>query len=376
MPENINEINLTTLKEIYPVVVEDQFFRNAPFLAYLRDHCLVPFGGGEVMQNTFIYGPMKAGSYARGANFNIVKPQTLAGTFFDPRYYYSNVTEYQEDIQVVNKGPNAVFSLIDIDLRNAMNSISAVIAVRLARHGQAAGTGIVGSSPNDLNGWIEAINDGLTPGWEGSYFTSYGTQARNGAVGSALNSIPYWGGDQSGNPGTVTYNIMEEAYQDATIGNEEPNLGVGNKAIISYMKERLQVQQRFQQERDPVWGVSGFRFNSAMILKDDYFPSLKYGVNDPNLGNYLTGSFTSPNVALPSLSNMPQNTSLTVGEVFAWYNTKKFLFRIADDPEFGFGFSGFKPAQDSTRVAGQIKAMVNLQCLAPRLQKQLFGFNG
>ncbi len=375
MADNVNELNITTLKEIYPRVVQDNFFRNAPFLAYLRDHCLVPFGGGEVMQNTFIYGPMKGGSYPKGGNFNIVKPQTLAGTFFDPRYFYTNVTEYQEDIQVVNKGPLAVFSLIDIDLRNAMNTLSAIIAVALNRHGQATATGITGNRPNDINGWIEAVNDGVAPGWEGSYFTSYGTQTRNGTVGSTLNSIPYWCGDAAGNPGMITYNILEETYQDATVGDEEPDLGVCNKAAITYIKSRLQVQQRFAQEKDPIYGVTGMRFNSAMILRDEYFPSLRYGQNDPVLGNWLTAAFTTPNVAMPANSNLPQNTTVAPAEVFAWLTTKKWLFRVADDPEFGFGFSGFKPAQDSTRVAGQIKAMVNLQGLAPRQQKQLYGFN-
>lgn len=375
MSDNTNEISLTTLKEIFPKVVEDNFFRNAPFLAYMRDHCLVPFGGGEVMQNTFMYRSMIGGFYARGDNFNLTKPQTLAGTFFDPKFVYVNVTEHQEDVQVVNKGPLAVYSLIDLDMRNAMNTISAICAIAMANHGQPTGTGIVGSRPKAINGWIEAINDGITPGWDGSYFTSYGTQTRNGTVGSTLNSVPYWCGTQAGATGLITYPILEEAYQDASIGNENPDLIVANKAAYAYMKERIQVQQRFAQEKDPIWGVMGFRFNDAMVLKDDYFPSKKYGETDSILGNWLTATYTSPGTT-GTTSNMPISTVLTVGEVIGMFNTKKWLVRITDDEEFGFGFSGFKPAQDNTRVAGQIKAMLNLQCKAPRLQKQLFGIGG
>lgn len=371
-----DELNLTTLKEIYPRVIEDQFFLDTPFQAYLRAHAMVPFGGGAFMQNTFLYAPMIGGSYAKGDNFNITKRQTLAGTQFDPKYYEVSIPEYLEDIEVQNKGPLAVFSLIDVDLRNAMQTISAIIAIDLSLHGQATGTNITGNRPTALNGWIECINDGVVPGWDGSIFTAYGTQNRNANVSSALNSVPYWAGNQDGTTAPITYNTLIETYMDASIGRETPNLGVSNKAAFAYVLERMQVQQRFTQERDPVFGVTGFKFMDAMFLKDDYFPSLKYGKNDADLGNYLTGTFTSPNVALPSQSNMPQNTSLTVGEVLCWFNTRKWLFRISNSKVFGFGFSGFVPAQDNTRVVGQIKAAINLEGLAPRLQKQIFGIGG
>lgn len=371
----LDEINLTTHKEIYPTVIEDNFFLDTPFEAYLRARSLVPFGGGAFMQNTSLYAPMIGGSYARGANFNITKRQTLAGTVFDPKYYEVSVPEYKEDIQVLNKGPLSVFSLIDTDLRNAMNTISAIIAVALSLHGQASSASIVGNRPNDINGWIEAMSDGVTPGWDGSFFTSYGTAPRNGVVKSALNSVPQWLGDALGNAGPVTYQQLEEMYQTASIGRQEPDLICGNKAVYAYIKERLQPQQRFAQERDPYWGVNGMRMNSAMILKDDYFPSLKYGVNDPDLGNYLTGTYTSPGT-VGAGSGMPTAVTIHVGEVLAMFNTRKFLFRVSDDAEYGFGWSGFVPAQDNTRVVGQVKAAVNLQCTAPRLNIYGFGING
>jgi hypothetical protein len=372
----LNEINLTTNKVIYPVAVEDNLFLDTPFQAYLRAKCLRPFTGGANSQNVFLVAPMIGGAYPRGGSFNVQKRQTIAGTVFDMRFYEVAIPEFLEDLEVYNKGPAAVFKLVDIDLRNAMQTISTQIAIDLALHGRASGTGITDNRPDNLNGWIEAINDGITPGWNGDYFTSYGTQVRNGFVGNTLNSVPFWNGDSAGNSQPITYNVLEETYQDACPSSRVcPNLGVGNKAVIAYVKELMQVQQRFAQERDPVFGASGFKFNDAMILTDQYFPSLKYGQNDPDLGNWLTSSFTSP-ATVGATSNMPTNTSCTVGEVFAWFNTSKWKFRISDSRQFGFGFSGFIPAQDNTRVVGHVKAAVNLECLAPRTNKQLFGISG
>lgn len=368
----LDPVNVTTHKEIWDKVIEDNFFLDTPFHAYLRDHCLASFTGGAFMQNNFIYRPLIGGAYARGDNFNITKQQTLSATIFDPKYYEVSVPEFLEDLEVLNKGGLAVASLVEIDLKNAMNTMNAILAVAEARHGQPAGGGIVGNRPKHMNGWIEAINNGVDPGWEGSIFTSYGTQLRNGAVGSALNGNIFWAGDANGNTGQLTYSKMEEFYQTCSIGREEPDLICGNKAAYAYMKERLEARQRFMQEADPYWGVRSFRFNNAMVLKDDYSPSLKYGQNDPDIGNWLTSTIAigaNPTAA----SNLPANTTVTVGEVLVFLNTKKVLLRVADSREFGFGFSGFLRAQDNTRVVGQEKAALNLQFLSCRLHGQMYG---
>lgn len=375
MDPNVNELNAVTLFEIYPRQVEDEFFLSAPLLAYFRDHCLVPFTGGSFMQAPFRYAPLIGGFYAPGSAFNLTKRTTIAALQFDTRYLYVSIPEYKEEIMVENKGEHAVVSLLEADMENGVDTANGITAVALAQSGQ-------GARSLAINGWAEVINDGITPSWDGNVYSTYGQQARNGAVGSTLNSVPVFCGTATGAAGVIQYSTLEEGYQDATIGRKEPNLGVGNKAVIAYIKEKLVVQQRFAQERDPVWGVMGFRFNNAMILKDDYFPSLKYGQNDPILGSWLTGTFSSPGTTANggtanANSNLPvSGTPVTVGEVFAFFNTFDFLFRVTDSEEFGYGFSGFVPEQASTKVVGQIKAMVNLECVSPRTQKQFYGIGG
>ncbi len=311
------------------------------------------------MQNTFLYGSLIGGAYAKGgANFNLTKPQILSATLFDPKYYEVNISEYLEDIDVINKGELAVFSLVDLDMKAAVNTLSTIIALDLQQNGQS-------SRVLNINGWTEAYNDGVNYDWQGNIWTSYGTQARNGAVGTALNSTPFWFGTLLGASGPITYAGVEEMYQSYCRGQKEPDLMTGNKAVFAYVKERMQVQQRFAQERDPYWGVTGFRFNNAIFLKDDYFPSLKYGQNDANLGNWLTSTFSyvAPGTVA---NNFPTtNVTLTVGEVLGMFNTDYMLFRLSDSQEFGFGFTGFIRAQDNTRVAGQVKAACNLQITSP-----------
>lgn len=370
---NLDELNSVTLKEIFPRAITDNFFLATPLLAYWRDHCLVPFTGGAFMSSPIRYAPLIGGFYAPGSSFNLTKRQTITSLQFNPKYAYVSIPEYKEEIQVENKGPNAIASLLEADMQNGVDTINVIVAVASNQNGQNIAA--TGDRTLSINGWVEALNDGVTNSYDGNVYTTYGEQTRNGALGNTLNSIPFWCGTQTGATAPISYAVLEEGYQDASIGKKEPNLGVGNKAVYAYIKEKIQVQQRFQQERDPVWGVMGFRFNNAVILKDDYFPSLRYGVNDPILGNYLTSSFTSAST-VAAASNMPASTACTVGEVFCFFNTYDYLFRVTDNEEFGFGFSGFVPAQDNTRVVGQIKAMVNMQCLSPRTSKQFFGIGG
>ena len=363
----VAELDAATKEYIWPNAVTDNFFRSDPVVAYFRQTALTVFPGGRDMRNAFNYAPLIGGAYLQGAPFNLLKPQTLTSAVFNPRFYEVNVTEFLEEIRVQNVGPEAAFSLVENDLNNAMSTISAIVAVNLSRDGQQA------TRLAHINGWDEAYNDGITPGWQGVVFPLYGTQIRNGAIKAALNSIPRWGGMRTGAPAPITYDFIADVYQDCVRGNMEPNLIAMNKRLFAGCQSRIQVQQRFAQEKDPVWGASGFRINNAIVLKSDYFPSLAYGENDPILGNYLTGTFVVP-VGASAQSNLPSSgTTVTVGEVMTFFNTEKWIYWVARDPLFAFGFTGFKTDIGSTKVAGQVLAMNNAQCRSPWSGKVCYG---
>jgi hypothetical protein len=119
-------------------------------------------------------------------------------------------------------------------------------------------------------------------------------------------------------------------------------------------------------------------------MMDDYFPSaLGFPYSDPangGLGNNLTGTIPYTAPAVPP-NNVPVNTttnpvtSLQVGEVGVFYNTSRWKFRVSNDSEFGFNPTDFIRAPDNTRVASQLKAAVNLECVAPWSNTQLYGVN-
>ena len=368
---NLSEIESTTLQEIFPRLMEDWFFRRTAFLAYLRDHCRAPWGGGAYQQTAFRYAPMIGGWYGVGTNFNITQPNTIAGLIFELKNIEVNITEFPEVLDL-NRGPLAVYSLVKEHMENAIQTANAMCATAFNRHGQPAAGLVLDNRALFPNGWAEALNDGVTNSWDGNIYTTYGQQLRNGVIGTTMNSIPYWAGTATGATGMLTYNVLEETYQDCAVEGWSPDLGVCNLAAYAYGKERLQAQQRFAQENDPIWGHKAWKFEDASIIPDPYFPSLRYGKNDPLLGNWLTAAFLS-GAAPAASSNLPAGIPVTPGEVFCWFYTPSWHLRISTNPMFNFNFTGFKVAQNNTRLAGQILGRTTLVATQCRTHKQIYG---
>jgi hypothetical protein len=375
----LDEINITTLPEINDSCIEDNFFLGSVLQAHLRAKCLVPFTGGAFSRNAFLYNPLKGGAYQKGiGGFPLTKPQTLGATVFDPRYYVVMIIEYLEDLDVLNTGDLSVFSLLETDVANSYQTISAIMALDLQQNGQTGARAGV-----NMNGWVEAYNDGIVPSYDGNIYTSYGTAARNGVVRKALNGNVFWAGNPDGSTGTITYPVLNAAYNLCRRGKEEPDLITGNKPVVSFIENRIQPQQRFGQEaasvRDPYFGATGFRFKNAIVMQDDYMPSaLGYPYSDATnggLGNNLTGTVATPNTAnLPN--NFPTNKTCTVGEVLLILNTSRLRFRVSNSKEFGFNPTDLIRVPDNTRVASQLKAAVNLECTAPWTGCQMYGIGG
>lgn len=378
----LDEINITTLPEINDSCIEDLFFMGSVLQAHLRSKCLVPFKGGAFTRNAFLYNPLYGGAYQKGiGGFNLTKPQTLGATVFDPRYYVVMIIEYLEDIDVLNVGDLSVFSLLETDMANGYQTISAIMALDIQQNGQFPPRDI------NINGWVEALNDGIVPSWDGMVYPTYGTAPRNGTVRKALNGNVYWGGTPSGAAGPISYPQMNAAYNLARRGKDEPDLFCANKPFISFVENRMQPQQRLGQDgasvRDPFFGATGFRFKNALVMQDDYFPSaLGYPFSDATNGG-LGANLTQP-IPYTAPATPPNNfptaasgtTQLEVGEVGCFFNTSRIKFRVSNSKEFGFSPTDFIRAPDNTRIASQLKAAVNMEFTAPWTGTQMYGING
>lgn len=341
----LDELNTSTHRHIVPGII-DNVFKNDPLLAYMKKNNLEKFTGGTQIQENFVYAAMpNGGAFADGSTFTMDIAQVETGATFFPKFYGVPVTISKNQVQVFNKGPEAVFRLVDSRLQNAALTMSAILAIALYNEGQTAGRVL------ELNGVAEAVNDGTNNSWTGATYTTYGTLTRNGVIGAALNS-PMTSPTTTVS-GPITYKILEEAYNGVVIGDEYPNLMVTTNLGMSYIKEKFQPQWRVETQ-DPKIGFNGVKFNQAMVIQSQY----------------------APGTVAPSDATKLGWTTVSAGETIFYLNTKYWRMWVTDDPEFGFGFTGFKPAQDSLIVGGQYLFAGNVTCQAPRLQKQLCAITG
>lgn len=345
----LDEINVLSQKYIVPNL-SDNYFKNSPALAYMKRNRYEVWKGGEQIQTGYGYKPMKGKAYAKGSNFDITKRQTKSALLFGIRTYEVNVTEYMEDLAIFVKGPQAVMSMVDVDLGSAALTMSAMLAIALYRNGQNVG-GV--DRTLEMNGLEEALTNGTDQTFSGATFPTYGGETR-ATVSPALNSPT---GLISANVnGAITYRVLEHSYQSCVIGDEHPVMGLTTNRCMGYINENFQPQQRID-TKEPVIGYTGIKFKDATIIQDQYCPGAD-GVNDPDLGNYNASA-----------------------ETFWWLNPggegddANFKLWFAQDPLYQFGFTGFKVAQDSTIVAGQILAGINFTVRQPRLMRALYGIS-
>lgn len=342
----LDSVNTIATKKIVRGVT-DNVFRNSVVLAYCRKNCLEPYEGGPSWQENFLYGVLNPTAYTPGDTFDISQVQVATGGTITPRYMNVPVPAYLEKLKVEMAGPTAVVNYVDLLLQTAALTMSAKLSNDIFRHGQNQGT----DRTKNINGLDEAFSDGTNNGFEATTFASYLTLTRTD-VDSALNS-PMTSPTANVNA-SISYPALEQAFQSVTIGPEKPDLIVTSNLGWSYIKMAFQAQQRFE-TTTPELGFTSFKFNGADVVADQYCPGTR------------TATTADGKVGYSAVSG---------GETIWFMNTKFLRLYVSTDDLYGFGFTGFLPAQNNSVVVGHYRFCGNFTCTAPRLGRYLFGITG
>lgn len=389
----LDELSIVTRRLIFPNKIRDNFFLgNSPLLAYMRAKGMIrAFKGGTTIQQQFLFDAVQTDAYRAGSEFTPIRRQIIASNNFYPKFYVALLMDLLENLEVVQGDSSLnVANTLDVQVGAAISSLSARLGVMGYLHGQnvtAAGnfTATVEDRSLHINGMPEALNDGVTPGYDANVWTTYGGQSRS-EVGRALNSIPRWMGESGGGTRRLTYEELEAmytgGYNGPTVGSQSPDLIITTKGVTAGIRAVLEGKQLVQAERDPYWGViGGTRFQQALIVADEYAPGLRGA--DVGYGNFSTlnksvvlpGAGAAYNAISPEFATTipAAGTTLTVGDTMWALNSDSWLFDISASPLFSMGFSGWMTHPLTTRVIGRIHFAGNLRCLEPRLNRQGYG---
>lgn len=373
-----DQLSATTLANMKADAVQDNFFVDGAWQRLMRFYAVNdPFSGGVFMQEPFIYDRVNGGAYLPGSDVQVVQKQIIQAMGFPPRAYKEDVPINLWQTEVINNGPAAAVSIYDTYMENAVQAASTDLNIDWYQHGQASGTNITQNRVIFINGADEAMNDGVTPGWMGNLYATYGGATRNGTPGVTLNSIPIWAGDQTGGTGQANYGTLLGGYLNCV---QPPDTGLCNKALFQYIAQRQEGKQRWVDESTDVRiGLTGFKILEAYIHVDKLAPSTKFGTILPSglsLTSSLTPStFTSPSSGMSSISGYPASKTINPGEPFFWARLQDWKMRPTNSPEYNHNFT--PPIRTQTNpdlIVMFYKIALNTYTPSPRDNTQIVGF--
>lgn len=349
--------DLTAFTEQYVVErTTDVIFKQSPLFTRLLNRRRMRFQGGTYIQRPIIYSELNGDWFSKGDTFNIAYVTTDTAFTVNMKTSYVNVTLYGID-DILNRGPQAAFSIVESKFANASMKMAKLIATALYQDGQSAVsppfTGAL-SGTKSLDGLLAWIDDGNS---SGSYTSATDLTKSFLAVGgitrtdlfatapsfsTAITPISaVQGANSYVNRAFNTYSVndVNTAYGAAWFGNDYVDLMVGTQTAYNKIWNTIQPQQRYMAADSDVGkvGFQSFRFNASEVVIDKYIPN--DGTNGLILG----------------------------------LNTNYLELYLSENKKFQFGFTGFKEAQNSIDIAGQFLFAGNMLGPNPRTSFKMVG---
>lgn len=396
------EVPATTLNELIDGLIWQNSYIATPFMRYMRaSGAYDPFGGGAAMQMPQLYQGAQGGAIFPGQDVTVNRVQMITAGLFQPKLYEKHILVEEFSLEVLNTGAEAKVSILEAYLNQMQEGIDFQLEGDMFRHGQAAGNGVSDDRLASINGISEAINDGVTPSWDGNVFPTYSSQTRNGAIQASMNSTPVWLGDASGNPAPPNYQELLKSYKQA-IGR--PTLGVTSWIGYTAIASAFQRQQRYETRDDQNINWSGIKFEDSTIFDDDIVPSSNPKQSIANLfqtpdgtapapGAIQTGQFTLTQAMLgnqgtsqlPNLGNTSNATPLlpgglnqiVVGEPLFWLDVDSWKYRPANTGTFNYYMMDpIRYPQNPTLYTQFLRHALNFYTPTPRRHVQCYGIKG
>lgn len=348
--------DLTAFTEQYIVErTTDVIFKKSPLFVRLLNRRRMRFAGGTYIQRPIIYSELNGDWFSKGDTFNTAYVVTDTAFTVNIKTPYVNVTLYGQD-DILNRGPQAAFSLVESKFANASLKIAKLIATALYQDGQstpAPGNAVL-SGTKSLDGLLAWIDDGNSSGSYSSAtdltksFLTIGGVTRTDLFATAptfSSAVTPVSAIQGANSYTnrafsgFTLNDVNVAYGSAWFGNDFVDLITTTQTGWNRIWNAIQPNQRYYDTQSDVGrvGFQAFRFNAAEVVIDKYIPS--DGVNGLMLG----------------------------------LNTNYLELYTSENKKFQFGFTGFKEAQNSIDIAGQFLWAGNLMAPNPRTSFKMIG---
>ncbi len=309
----ITDVNAITEVEIAPRATE-VVYKNSPTFTRLRTKRMERFAGGTKIQRIVTVGKLWGDAVGRGQAFDIDYVTTETALQLNMQLYAVNITMFGFDA-MLNAGPRAVFSQVELKFKNAGLRMAELLGTALFLSSQDAGRSL---NLEGLAAWVD----------DGNLYPTIGgiTRADVMAVGTP-------GGLNAYTASLSSFGLaaVQNAYTQASWGADHPDLITATPAGWNLFWNSIQPLQRYMPSEATSsdvgkMGFQTFRFNGADVVMDRYAPAGTAGAM------WLINS-----------------------DYVEWY--------FSQVPLFQWGFTGFKESSNSIDYSGQY--LVGTQFLLP-----------
>jgi hypothetical protein len=245
---------VSTTTNLLEEFAEDNIYGDAPLFYHLKETGQVLRRGGADIQVDLMYQKIAAGgSYTRYDNLNVQPTDTDTALKAAWKLYYTHVILSRHEM-LLNSGESAKVSLIESKTRNAHLKMADMLSTDLFGTGGDSATGLTGL--RNL-GSTSTTHHNISP----TDFTN-------------------WVADVDATSTNLSLSRMEQAYIDATIGSDMPDILVTNKIMYKKYWALLTNLQRYGEGATASGGFKYLLFNGVPIFFDSHSPGTSTSTND------------------------------------------------------------------------------------------------
>lgn len=246
MSLSVNELTSITHRFIMPKMFDNIFNANPALQRIMKSGQYKSQDGGTTIDIPLNYADTDASGWYQGSDtLDTSGEEQLTAAVYQWRSAYAAITITEED-ELKNSGKAAAVSLLASKSQIAEKTIKKILSEGLYSDGTTAKS-IVGL--RDIVATDQVV----------------------GSIDQSANS--WWQAQIDSSTTTMTLSALNQVYEDASEGDEQPTMALATKANYNRFYNLLQPQQRFMDSEVAKAGFTSLMFNGIPFIKDTNCPT-------------------------------------------------------------------------------------------------------
>jgi hypothetical protein len=246
MALSVDQLNAVTEKFFVKKLFDNIFDSNPYARRIMKSGSYKSVGGGTKVLVPLNYATTTAAGWYSGADtLSTTDNDNITGAEYEWKSLYAGVTITEED-ELKNSGEAQQLSLLRSKMQIAEKTLK-----------DSLGTGLYsdGTDSKSIVGLRDIVAADQTVG------------------GISQTDNSWWQAQVDSSTATLTMSAMNTVYEDASVDDEKPTVGLCTRAVYNFYYNLLQPQQRFMDEDTAKGGFQSLMFNGVPIISDSHCPA-------------------------------------------------------------------------------------------------------